>query len=345
MLKTIDLRSDTVTKPSQLMREAMMNAEVGDDVYGEDPTVNLLEERAAKIVDKEAALFVPTGSMGNQLAIMTHCERGVEAICDSLAHVYHYEMAAAAMFSGVQLHPVDNLHNDLGLGNLKDHFRDPQSFFPRTRLICLENTLNRDGGTVMRPEQMAAVYRLAQEYGLSVHLDGARIFNAALYLQCDVTDLTAYADSVMFCLSKGLGAPVGSILAGPKDFIAQARRNRKAMGGGMRQAGILAAAGLVALNNTALLIHDHEKARHLAAELSTVPGLKIDLGKVQTNMVMVETENMTAQEFVEKLSAQGGLVGTAGKFTVRFVTHLDVSMEDIQNAVEIIKEVVAYKNA
>ncbi|NLZ39335.1 MAG: low-specificity L-threonine aldolase [Firmicutes bacterium] len=340
-MKTIDLRSDTVTKPSQKMREAMMNAEVGDDVYGEDPTVNLLEERAAEIVGKEAALFVPTGSMGNQLAIMTHCERGVEVICDSLAHVYHYEMAAAAMFSGIQLHPVDNLHNDLGISNLREHIRDPQSFFPKTRLICLENTLNRAGGTVMRPEQMEAVYGLAQEYSLRVHLDGARIFNAALYLQCDVKDLTVYADSVMFCLSKGLGAPVGSILAGSKDFIVQARRYRKAMGGGMRQAGVLAAAGLVALDNTALLSHDHEKARYFAAELSELPGLKIDLDTVQTNMVMVETEKMTAWEFVEKLAAEGVLVGTAGTYTVRFVTHLDVSMEDIQRAVEIIRKVVS----
>ncbi|MCR3923591.1 MAG: beta-eliminating lyase-related protein [Firmicutes bacterium] len=301
----IDFRSDTVTKPTQAMREAMMTAEVGDDVYSEDPTVNRLEIMAAKIVDKEAALFVPSGSMGNQLAIMTHCERGVEAICDTLAHVFHYEMAAAGLLSGVQLHPMDNLHNDVGIHNLSDHIREPLGYLPKTRLVCLENSLNRAGGTVMQTEQMAVVFRLAREYGLKVHLDGARIFNAALALQCDVSDLTCYTDSVMFCLSKGLGAPVGSILAGSKEFIAQARRNRKLLGGGMRQIGILAAAGIVALEDTSHLAEDHEKAQYLAKGMSVLPGLHVELEKVQTNMVMVEITKMPVQKFTQLLFEQG----------------------------------------
>ncbi|HZK25462.1 MAG TPA: low-specificity L-threonine aldolase [Oscillospiraceae bacterium] len=336
-MKIIDMRSDTVTKPTQAMRQAMAEAIVGDDVYGEDPTINRLEEMAAAVMSKEAALFVPSGSMGNQLAIMTHCERGVEAICDSLAHVFHYEMAAAATLSGVQLHPLDDLHNEAGIANLSEHIRNPQDFFPRTRLVCLENTLNRGGGTVMKPEQMAEVYRLAKEYGLNVHLDGARIFNAALALGCEPADITAHADSVMFCLSKGLGAPVGSILAGSRQFIDQARRNRKMLGGGMRQAGILAAAGIFALEDTSFLMADHEKAQYLAQALAVVPGLKVDLTKVQTNMVMVELEQMLVHDFLQKMQQQGVLAGTSGSAAVRFVTHRDVSLTEVQAAVEIIK--------
>lgn len=340
-MKIIDLRSDTVTKPSIAMRQAMMEAEVGDDVYGEDPTVNRLEQIAARLVDKEAALFVPSGSMGNQLAIMTHCQRGEEVICDALAHVFHYEMGAVGLLSGVQLHTVENLHNDVGIGNLRDHIRDPLSYLPKTRLVCLENTLNRAGGTVMKAEQMAVMYRLAKEYGLKLHLDGARIFNAAIALDCDVADLTCYCDSVMFCLSKGLGAPVGSILAGTKDFIDQARRYRKLLGGGMRQVGILAAAGMLALKNTRLLAEDHTKAEYLACELANVAGLHIDIEKVQSNMVMVEIETLTVQEFISKLAAVGVKIGPMGPSSVRFVTHLDVSMEDIKEAVEIIKTIMA----
>ena len=339
-MKTIDLRSDTVTKPTPAMRQAMAEAAVGDDVYGEDPSVNRLEEMAAAVMQKEAALFVPSGSMGNQLAIMTHCERGVEVICDSLAHVFHYEMAAAAALSGVQLHPIDNLHNEAGIASLNEHIRNPQDFFPRTRLICLENSLNRGGGTVMPPELMAEVYRLAQEYGLKVHLDGARIFNAALALGCEPAALTAHADSVMFCLSKGLGAPVGSILAGSRQFIDQARRNRKMLGGGMRQAGILAAAGIFALEDTSFLAADHEKAQYLAQELAAVPGLKVALTKVQTNIVLVELEVTPQQDFLQKLRQQGVLAGGAGSAAVRSVTHRDVSMADVQAAVEIIKGIM-----
>ena len=340
VLKMIDLRSDTVTKPTALMRQAMMAAEVGDDVYGEDPTVNNLEELAAKKIGKQAALFVPTGSMGNQIAIMTHCERGTEVICDAQAHIYHYEMAAAGLLSGVQLHPMENLHNDDGLGKFPDHIREPLGYLPKTSLVCLENTLNRGGGSVMRVEQMAVVYRLARQYGLMLHLDGARIFNAAIALHCDVTEMTEFCDSVMFCLSKGLCAPVGSILAGTKEFIAQARRYRKLLGGGMRQVGVLAAAGIVALSDTTHLACDHDKAKALALGLAELPGLTVDTTKVKTNMVTVDMKGFSVTEFLARIENAGVLAGPMGHQTVRFVTHHDVNMADINEAIDRIKRAI-----
>lgn len=340
ILKIIDLRSDTVTKPTAAMRQAMSLAEVGDDVYGEDVTVNRLEAVAAEIVGKEAALFVPTGSMGNQLAIMTHCGRGEEVICDANAHIFHYEMAAAGLLSGVQLYPLANLHSDAGIGSLSEYIREPLSYLPRTRLICLENTLNRAGGTVINLAQMASVYRLAREYGLKVHLDGARIFNAAYALQCEAKELTRYCDSVMFCLSKGLGAPVGSILAGSVDFITQARRCRKLLGGGMRQVGVLAAAGLVALADTSHLLVDHEKARRLAIMLAQLPGVKVDPAAVETNILLMELEKMPLGQFLEESQSRGLLAGPMGRQMVRFVTHCDVSMEDVEQAGKLIGELL-----
>lgn len=313
----------------------MLVAEVGDDVYGEDVTVNRLEAVAAEIVGKEAALFVPTGSMGNQLAIMAQCSRGEEVICDANAHIFHYEMAAAGLLSGVQLYPLENLHSDTGISSLSEHIREPLSYLPKTRLICLENTLNRAGGTVMQPAQMAAVYRIAREYGLKVHLDGARIFNAAYALQCEAKELTQYCDSVMFCLSKGLGAPVGSILAGSAEFVVQARRYRKLLGGGMRQVGILAAAGLVALADTAHLLADHEKARRLAAMLAQFPGVKVNPAAVETNILLVGLEQMPLDRFLEQSQSRGVLAGPMGRQMVRFVTHRDVSMEDVEKAGEL----------
>ena len=339
-MNIIDLRSDSVTKPTAAMRRAMAEAELGDDVYGEDPTVNRLETLAAQMVGKEAALFVPSGSMGNQLAIMTHCERGDTVICDALAHIYQDEMAAASVLSGVQLQPVANLHGCQGLGKLRDCLRTTTPYSSPPKLVCLENTLNRDGGTVIPPEKMAVVYRLAQKYGLKVHLDGARIFNAAIALQCEVTELTCYTDSVMFCLSKGLGAPIGSLLAGPQSFIDQARYYRKLLGGGMRQAGVIAAAGIIALQNYEQLAADHEKAQYLAKELSAVEGLVIDLAKVQTNMVLVTPEKMSLNEFLQKFHAAGVLAGALDPNTVRFVTHKDVSPAQIKEAVGIIKEIM-----
>lgn len=340
-MKIIDLRSDTVTKPTTAMRQAMMTAEVGDDVYGEDPTVNRLEALAARAVGKEAALFVPTGSMGNQIAIMVHCQRGEEVICDTEAHIFHYEMAAAGLLSGVQLHPLADLHNDNGIRALSDHIREPLSYLPRTRLVCLENTLNRSGGTVMPMEQMAVVCRLAREYGLKVHLDGARIFNAAYALDCDVPDLAQYTDTIMFCLSKGLGAPVGSILAGTAGFIEEARRYRKLLGGGMRQVGVLAAAGEIALADTSHLLGDHAKAKVLAEALAEMPGLRVHPERVETNMVVAELEEeVLVNEFLTKIKNAGVLAGPMGRRTVRFVTHRDVSMADVEEAAGLIRQVL-----
>lgn len=333
-MRIIDLRSDTVTKPTAAMRAAMAAAEVGDDVYGEDPTVNRLEALAALKMGKEAALFVPSGSMGNSIALMTHCERGQEAICDSEAHILHYEMGAAAVVAGVQLHTLDKLHTVEGVAKLSGHIREEKSYLLRTRLICLENTLNRGGGSVMAAEQMAAVSRIGRERGLAVHLDGARIFNAALALQCDVQELAGHADSVMFCLSKGLGAPVGSLLTGSRKFIESARRNRKLLGGGMRQAGVLAAAGLVALADTTHLADDHRKAKLLAAGLGRLPGLSVDPAGVLTNMVLADVSRTfaAALDFTAKIAKAGVLAGAISPSMVRFVTHRDVSVEDIGEA-------------
>ncbi len=339
-MKSIDLRSDTVTKPTPEMRQAMAEAEVGDDVYGEDPTVNRLEALAAEMMNKEAALFVPTGSMGNQIALMLHCQRGDEAICDREAHIFHYEMAAPAVLAGVQMHTVEKLHRDEGIAALSGHIREQAYDLPRTKLICLENTLNRGGGSVMKQEQMAAVHRLAKSNGLKVHLDGARIFNAALALGCEVTDLTSHADSVMFCFSKGLGAPVGSALVGDRDFITEARRCRKLLGGGMRQAGVLAAAALVALRNTSRLAEDHEKAKVLAEGLSVLPGVRVDIARVETNMVLCTPDEscFTKTEFVKKIAEVGVLAGAVGRSDVRFVTHSDVSMDDVKDAIDRLKQ-------
>jgi threonine aldolase len=340
MMKTIDLRSDTVTRPTPEMRQAMAGAEVGDDVYGEDPTINKLQVLAAELVGKEAALFVPSGSMGNQLALMAHCQRGDEVICDREAHIFHYEMGAASVLAGVQLHTVDNLHRDEGIAALTGHIREKIYYLPQTKLICLENTLNRGGGSVMRLEQMQTAYSLAKENGLSVHLDGARIFNAAVALNCEARELTRFTDSVMFCLSKGLGAPVGSLLAGDREFIARAHRSRKLLGGGMRQAGILAAAGLVALQNTSRLAEDHKKAKVLAEGLASLPGLRVDLAGVETNMVMVDMDGISKDVFLRKMADAGVLAGGSGRSNIRFVTHCDVSMADIKEALVRIKSLI-----
>lgn len=330
-MKTIDLRSDTVTLPGKEMREAMARAAVGDDVYGEDPTVNRLQETAAQLVDKEAALFVPSGTAGNQIALLAHTERGNEVILDEEAHIYYYEAGSPAMLAGVQLRPASGLLAEQGPEVLRRALRPANIHFPVTRLICLENTFNRGGGTIMPPGVMARIYAMAREQNLAVHLDGARIFNAAVATGCDVREFTRYCDSVMFCLSKGLGAPVGSLLAGGREFIERARRYRKALGGGMRQAGILAAAGLVALQNISRLAEDHANARRLAAGLAELPGVTIDLSKVQTNMVQVKfTGCCTAADFVRQMAGRGVKCNATGPDTVRLVTHLDVSSDDVE---------------
>lgn len=341
-MKVIDLRSDTVTVPDEEMRAAMAGAAVGDDVYGEDPTVRELEKRAAALVGKEAALFVPSGTMGNQVALLAHTERGEEVILDEEAHIYYYEAGSPAMLAGVQLKPVAGLLSERGPEVLRRAFRPPDIHFPPTRLVCLENTFNRGGGTVMPPALMREIYDLARGRGLAVHLDGARIFNAAVALGCDVRELTRYCDSVMFCLSKGLGAPVGSLLAGGREFIARARRYRKALGGGMRQAGVLAAAGLVALQNIPRLAADHAHARLLAEALAEMPGMSVDLRTVQTNIVLARlTGSRSAPAFAERLAQEGVRCHAIGPHTLRFVTHRDVSRADIEAAIEIIGKALA----
>ncbi|MBO8137668.1 MAG: low-specificity L-threonine aldolase [Desulfotomaculum sp.] len=338
----IDLRSDTVTQPTIEMRQAMANAEVGDDVFGEDPTVNQLEKTAAELVGKEDALFVPTGTMGNQLAILSHTSRGDEVILDSESHIFYYEVGAPAMFAGVQLHPVSGLLGRNALEKLRHACRQPDIHFPNSRLLCLENTFNRGGGTVMTPEEMGSIYELAKEYNLAVHMDGARIFNAAVASRCDVKEFTRYCDSVMFSLSKGLCAPVGSILAGSKKIIAKARKYRKAMGGGMRQAGVLAAAGLIALKMVDRLAEDHANAMKLAEGLAQIDGLKVELHRVQTNIVLAEITamDMDAQTFVDEMQKHSVKVVPFGPRLVRFVTHKDVSRDDIEQAVNVAEIVI-----
>ncbi|MGB9867565.1 MAG: low-specificity L-threonine aldolase [Bacillota bacterium] len=341
----IDLRSDTVTKPTPEMREAMASAEVGDDVYGEDPTVNKLEQLAAEMVGKEAALFVASGTMGNQVAVMTHTRRGDEVILETESHIYYYEVGALAVLSGVQARPIKGYLGAMDPEEVRSSIRSNNVHFPRTSLVCVENTHNRAGGTVLPLENLKGIYQVAKESGLAVHMDGARLFNAATALKIPAKQIACYCDSVMFCLSKGLCAPVGSILAGSRDWIEKARKNRKMLGGGMRQAGILAAAGIVALTKmVSRLEEDHQNARLLAEGLSCIPGLHVDINRVQTNMVMVDVAGLgvTADAVSLALLERGVKVNPMGPTTLRFVTHHDVTRQDCERAVKIVQE-VAYK--
>ncbi len=331
----IDLRSDTVTKPSPEMRRAMVEAEVGDDVYAEDPTINRLERRAAEIFGREAALFVPSGTMGNQIAIKLHTHHGQELICHERAHVFEYEMAMMAHFSGVAPRTVAAADGILTWKHIEPKLRPKSYHGAQTGLVSLENTHNMGGGTVTPPEIFDEVCDEAHSVGLPVHLDGARIFNAAVALGADVAKLTAKADTVMFCLSKGLGAPVGSMLVGTAEKMDRARIYRKALGGGMRQAGILAAAGLIALEQgPQKLATDHANAKFLAEGLARIPGFKIDPAKVQTNIVMCDVPGigMTAYELADKLRAKRVLASGYGPQLIRFVTHLDVSRQQCAEA-------------
>jgi threonine aldolase len=334
----IDLRSDTVTKPTPAMRRAMAEAEVGDDVYGEDPTVNRLQELAAEIFEKEAALFVPTGSMGNQIAVKLHTRPGNEVVIEERGHIYNFEMATMAAFSGCVARPV---HSKDGSGILTwaeiaaALHANAAYYVAPTGLIAIENSHNLAGGSVMPRARAEEICERAHAMKLPVHLDGARIFNAATALGETVADLARPADSVMFCLSKGLGAPVGSMLLGTKAFIDQARAVRKMLGGGMRQAGVIAAAGLVALEETPKRLHeDHENARRLAEGLAELPGVKIDPEKVVTNIVIVDVaeSGKTADTICAQLRERGVLAIGFGS-SIRLVTHYDVSRGNIETAV------------
>ena len=336
----IDLRSDTVTKPTPAMREAMAAAEVGDDVYGEDPTVNRLEGRAAEIFDREAAIFVPTGTMGNQIAIRLHTQPGMEVVCESRAHIVEWEMAMAAAFSGCQLRGVAGDRGVLTWSDIKPALSAKLYYRAQTGLISLENTHNRGGGSVTPIEVLEEIWAGAKEAGLPVHLDGARIFNTATALGVPVAELTRGFDTVMFCLSKGLCAPVGSMLVGSRALIERARIYRKALGGGMRQAGVLAAAGLISLNEmTARLHEDHANARLLAELLSEVKQVVIDAAGVQTNIVIFGLAgDGDASALLQRLKARGVLAGTVSAHEIRLVTHREVDRAACEQAAALIAE-------
>jgi threonine aldolase len=329
LAELIDLRSDTVTRPTPEMRAAMAAAEVGDDVYGEDPTVNLLERRAAEIFKREAALFVPTGTMGNQIAIRLHTEPGQEVICESRSHILDWEMAMVAQFSGCLIRSVPTESGTLSWKDIDPVIYERSSFRASTGLIEIENTANLAGGRCTRLEVTEEIWDHARERNIPVHLDGARIFNAATALGVDVSKLTRGFDTVMFCLSKGLGAPVGSMLTGSAELIERGRMYRKALGGGMRQAGVLAAAGLIALEKMPGRLHeDHANARLLAEALSRIEGVAIDPDAVETNIVIFKlTNGQSAADLVRRLKARGILISAVGPSAIRLVTHNDVDRD------------------
>ncbi len=330
-MKRIDLRSDTVTLPSAAMRRAMADAEVGDDVYGEDPSVNRLEKLAAQKLGHEAALFVSSGTQGNLLALLGHCQRGDEYIAGQLAHCYRTEGGGAAVLGGIQPQPLDfQSDGTLDLAKVEHAIKPDNIHFARTRVLCLENT---QAGKVLPLDYLAEARRLADRHGLALHLDGARVFNAAVKLAVSVDSITAGFDSVSFCLSKGLGAPAGSLLCGSADFIAAARRGRKMLGGGMRQAGVLAAAGILALEqHVDRLAEDHDNAKRLAIGLAGIDALELDPATVQTNMVFVSVRGGDAEQFSRALARHDIVIPATNP--MRLVTHLDISREDVARTVE-----------
>lgn len=340
----IDLRSDTVTKPTAQMRRAMAEAEVGDDVYGEDPTVNRLEKTAAKIVGKEAALFVPTGTMGNTIAIKLHTEHGQEVICDARAHILDYELAMMAWFAGCVARPIATSHGILDWEQIESAYRALGPHCAPTGLVEIENSHNIAGGTVYPVDVLEDICDRAHNLGLPVHMDGARVFNAAVACGRPVRDLVANVDTVMFCLSKGLGAPVGSMLAGPRKLIDKGRLYRKRLGGGMRQAGVLAAAGLIALETMPVkLIQDHANAKLLGDGLSKIDRIKVDKEHICTNIVFFEVSEtgMDGSVFSDRLRDRGVLANAFGPRRVRMVTHYDVTESMCKDAIEAVREVTA----
>lgn len=343
-MKIIDLRSDTITQPTQAMREAMFHAVVGDDVYEEDPTIKALEEKGAALLGKEKAIFCPSGTMSNLVALLTHLQPGNEFIIDYRSHIYQYEVGGCAALVGAIPHTARGDRGHLTVRNIEAAIREKNIHYPETKLVCLENTHNLAGGTVMPMGQLADVSACAKEHGLQIHLDGARLFNAATALKIPAREITKYVDTVNICLSKGLAAPVGSLLCGTEEFITKARKKRKMVGGGMRQAGFLAAAGIVALEEmTGRLAEDHALAKKLALGLAAIPGVVLDPAQVETNIVRIDlAEGISAGKIVSRLKTDYGvLCGTAGQNGIRFVTHYQISAEDIDGAIQGVKDLLA----
>lgn len=341
-MRIIDFRSDTVTLPTEEMLQEMVKAPLGDDVYGDDATVNKLEELASEIMGKEAALLVPSGTMGNLIAVMAHTTPGQEIILEESSHIYLYEVAGIARLAGVQARTLKGEAGALAVEEVEASIRAENIHFPETGLICLENTHNMAGGVAIPVEKMEAIYRLAKEKNIPLHLDGARIFNAAETLEVDVKEIAKNVDSLMFCLSKGLCAPIGSILAGSKDFIGKARKLRKMLGGGMRQAGIIAAAGIVALDTQAKRLHqDHSNARLLAEGLNQIKGVEVDLAMVHSNIINVDFYNTgkAIPELVKIMKEKGILVNGRNHRLIRFVTHNGINPPDIQEAIDRIRKI------
>lgn len=341
IMRYIDFRSDTVTLPTEEMKEAMIKAPLGDDVYGDDPTVNELEELAAQMMGKEAALFVPSGTFGNQLCVLTHTLRGDEVILEANCHIKKYEVGASSVIAGVQLSSIEGHLGKMDIEKIEQAIRNEDIHYPRTGLICLENATGV--GTVLDLAYMRQVREISLRHQIPIHLDGARIFNAAWSLGCEVKEIAQYVDSVMFCLSKGLCAPIGSMVVGTREFINRARKNRKLMGGGLRQAGILAACGIVALKEmTKRLYIDHENAKYLADRLEELPGFKVYRDRLQINMVFATINGKTnfPGNFPELLLKKGIKVGGYRGKEIRFVTHHDITRNDIDYLIYCLKEIL-----
>ncbi len=336
----IDLRSDTVTKPTREMLEAMIKAEVGDDVFGEDPTVNALQGYVANLLGKEAALYTPTGLMANQIALKIQTSPGDEVIVESESHIYNYETAAASVLSGVQLRPLKGQYGILTPTQIEKELRLPYYYYPKTTLVCVENTHNKGGGTIYPIETLREIYAVSKKHNMNVHMDGARLWNASAATGIDVKEYARYADTITVCFSKGLGAPVGSALVASKELIEKAKKYRKMFGGGMRQAGVIAAAALYAVQHHRNdLIEDHQKIKYLFNQLSSLHSISIDPNTVQTNILVMEVKaNRSVQELVQRLQKRNVLLSVMSPTTIRAVAHRDVSMEQVKEASAIIQQ-------
>ncbi len=342
-MKILDFRSDTVTLPTDRMFDEITRAKLGDDVYGDDETTNKLESLTAKLLGKEAGLFVPSGTMGNLIAIMTHTKPGQEVILEESCHIYIYEVAGMARIANVQAKTIRGIDGVMDPQDILRAIRGKDIHFPKTGLITLENTHNVAGGMAIPLENMEKVFTIAGDYKIPVHLDGARIFNAALSLNVDVKEIAQYTDSVMLCFSKGLSAPVGSILLGNHDFIRKARKFRKMLGGGMRQSGVLTAAAIVSIEDMIeKLSKDHDNAKLLAREIKQISGIRVDETKVHTNIINVDFSDTgyTSSSLVEEFRKKGLLVNARDELSIRFVTHKDVDRQDVLNAIKIIREII-----